>query len=145
MLNGSGQEGRESGGEGATRIGEHVLALIGDFTEETVIAQETQVATDASGKSLGGVTAGIAEDWIDVDSNNVKYFTFNVPIIAAPAKQCGRVVFSDIHVFPAGGEQWPSGCGGMKDLAPQQKALEFLFFDLSACVQSDGDMPTPVH
>jgi hypothetical protein len=52
---------------------------------------------------------------------------------------------SDIHVFPNGGEQWPAGCGPVTDLEPQQKALEFLFFDLSACVQSDSDTPVPVH
>lgn len=96
-------------------------------------------------QSLSSVTAPVSQDWIDVSTMDVKYFTFNVPISAPPAKQCGRVVFSDIHVFPAGGEQWPSGCGPMKDLAPQQKALEFLFFDLSACVQSDSDVPSPVH
>ena len=96
-------------------------------------------------QSIGGVTAPTSQDWIDESASSVKYFTFNVPIAAAAAKQCGRVVFSDIHVFPAGGEQWPTGCGPAKKLEPQQKALEFLFFDLSACVQSDADVPTPVH
>jgi hypothetical protein len=95
--------------------------------------------------SIGAVNPATSENWIDLTADSVKYFTFNVPISSPPAKQCGRVVMSDIHVFPNGGEQWPAGCGPVTDLEPQQKALEFLFFDLSACVQSDSDTPVPVH
>ncbi len=106
---------------------------------------EGQISLANVTQSVGTVNPATSQDWIDVNATDVKYFTFNVPIAAAASEQCGRVVFSDIHVFPAGGEQWPTGCGAMTDLKPQQKALEFLFFDLSACVQSDSDVPTPVH
>ena len=105
---------------------------------------EGSIPLDNVTNSVLGINAATSTDWIDQNANDVKYFTFNAPIAAAPAAQCGRVVFSDIHVFPAGGEQWPTGCGPVADLTPQQKALEFLFFDLSSCVQSDAQQPSPV-
>lgn len=83
-----------------------------------------------------------------------QYMTFNTPVEAATDAQCGRVVHSDIHVKAApaaAGEKkddsdpklpFPTGCQAIT-LSAQEKALEFLFFDLSACVQSDKDMPVP--
>src|SRR4029077_20876501 len=80
--------------------------------------------------------------------------TFNTPVDAAADKQCGRAVFTAIHLnaAPAAsgdktdisepGMAFPDGCRG-KTLSAQEKALEFLFFDLSACVQPDTQMPTP--
>jgi len=106
---------------------------------------EGSIQLDDVTQSVGAVNSMVSQDWIDQGAGDVKYFTFNAPVTAPEAKQCGRVVFSDIHVFPAGGETWPTGCGPDKGLSPQQKALEFLFFDLSSCVQSDSQVPTPVH
>ncbi|MBC8132075.1 MAG: carboxypeptidase regulatory-like domain-containing protein [Deltaproteobacteria bacterium] len=81
-----------------------------------------------------------------------QYMTFNTPFEAPVEAQCGRVVHTDIHVKAA-----PSAPGESKDdsdptmpfptackaitLSAQEKALEFLFFDLSACVQPDMDRP----
>ena len=99
--------------------------------------------------SVRGVNAATTQDWIDADPMDVKYFSFNTPLSAAADKQCGRVVFSDIHVFSdvsmTTGEVWPTGCGPLTDLNPQQKALEFLLFDLSACVEPDSQAPSAVH
>jgi hypothetical protein len=87
-----------------------------------------------------------------------QYMTFNTPVEAAADAQCGRVVHTDIHVKAgpvASGESrdksdpgtngtpFPSGCLS-KSLSPQEKALEFLFFDLSACVLSVTPVPPPV-
>jgi hypothetical protein len=59
---------------------------------------------------------------------------------------CGKAVFTDLHTssgITASVRTIPSGCSGAA-LTPQQKALEFLFFDLSACVSTDqGPPPSP--
>jgi hypothetical protein len=91
-----------------------------------------------------------------------QYLSFNTPIEAgvdeagAPA-YCGRVVYSDLHVGAAsedyvndaGGPEYPevpTECAD-KPLSPQEKALEFMLFDLSSCVTPDmgnGMAPPPV-
>lgn len=104
-----------------------------------------------------------ATNWISIasptdDQNNstnasIQYFTFNAPVptVAVPApNQCGRMVVSDLHVFgnastnpPAGVDDtdanFPDGCVSTT-LDDQQKALIFMLFDLTACIQAD----TPV-
>jgi hypothetical protein len=71
---------------------------------------------------------------------------FNTPIGAAPASQCGRVVFSDFHVSASALNgaytTFPEGCNG-GDLSAQEKALEFMIFDLTACLTADYVPPSP--
>jgi len=72
--------------------------------------------------------------------------TFNTPIGAAPAAQCGRVVYSDFHVSASAlngtSFTFPEGCN-TGDLTAQEKALEFMLFDLTACLTPDYVPPTP--
>lgn len=83
-------------------------------------------------------------------SPSVKYVTANTPIGVPAEEQCGRIVYSDIHVAtddPNGdqssvGLPFPSGCR-TTGLTPQEKVLIFMLFDLSACVLSDHDPPVP--
>ena len=101
--------------------------------------------------------------WIETDTkanppSQTEYFSFDTPFGVPPAEQCGRVVYSDLHVGAASGDYGgytdnvpansvvPTGCGD-GDLSPQEKALEFMLFDLSGCVtppdQGAGGMPPP--
>jgi hypothetical protein len=69
--------------------------------------------------------------------------SFNTPVGLAADKQCGRGVFSGVHVFaPTSSDQFPAECQNSDPAyAINQKALEFLFFDLSSCVQDDQQPP----
>jgi hypothetical protein len=62
-------------------------------------------------------------------------YGFYTPIGDAPTQQCGRVIFSDFHVVDqmVTGATFPSECA-MKPMTAQEKALEFMLFDLASCV-----------
>ena len=71
----------------------------------------------------------------------------NTPLTAAPEAQCGRLVHTGIHVGVEAlpGDKngpFPSGCKSQA-LTAQEKALEFLLFDLSSCVMNVEDKPKP--
>jgi hypothetical protein len=82
-----------------------------------------------------------------------QYLSFNTPVEVAADAQCGRVVDTDIHVKAVPSNQngkddsdpskpFPSACQSTI-LSPQEKALEFLFFDLSSCIIEDNRPPEP--
>jgi hypothetical protein len=99
-----------------------------------------------------GAANTLSTSWIVADTKAkppgaTEYFSFDTPFGVAPAEQCGRVVYSDLHVGAASGDYGqmagasqipagamvPSGCAN-NALSPQEKALEFMLFDLSGCI-----------
>jgi hypothetical protein len=96
-----------------------------------------------------------SQSWIIADAssmgaNATQYFSFNTPTDALTSPDnkgyCGRVVFSDLHVGAASGDDpeqpVPTECAAAK-LSPQEAALEFMLFDLSSCVTPDDVPPAP--
>jgi hypothetical protein len=95
-----------------------------------------------------------SQPWITADNastmpGKTMAFSFNTPVNAPPGTggmphYCGRAVFSDLHV--AGDPSTvdtpppPGGCAPA-NLSPQERALEFILFDLSGCVVPDSATP----
>jgi len=120
----------------------------------------TQITLSQVAESVTTVSKA-AERWIynpNADpqggpANDTKYLSFETPIGGAPiapsdaggemtTQYCGKAVFSDLHAGGKPNGDIPSNCSG-PPLSAQLKALEFLFFDLSACVSDDSLPPPP--
>jgi len=86
-----------------------------------------------------------AEQWVFVDplrstpagKVSVQDALFTTPNDLPEDQRCGKVVFSDMHVSSGSSSKtnvpFPGGCAS-GDLTPQEKALAFIFFDISSCV-----------
>ncbi|WP_394850759.1 carboxypeptidase-like regulatory domain-containing protein [Pendulispora brunnea] len=106
-----------------------------------------ELPIDGAKKNLASVNPANATQWITyAPAAVVQYMSFNVPLGVSDEQKCGRAVYSDLHVSSGVGDQygpdWPQGCL-TTSLSPQEKALEFMLFDLSACIQSDTGEPAP--
>jgi hypothetical protein len=122
---------------------EWLVAVGGSTTQGDITLH--QIAHD-----VDGVNAP-TQRWIYTDPDDagddgaVQYMTFNTPVGAPDAaSQCGRVVFTDLHVASNDlrGMVFPQGCI-TTDLSPQEEALEFMFFDLASCILPDSQEPKP--
>jgi hypothetical protein len=98
-----------------------------------------------------------ATEWMSVQNEAedpptaVEYLSFNTPLTVADDMKCGRVVYTDLHVSNASdmgtpgdnpGEPFPSHCAD-RELTPQEKAVVFMLFDLSSCIQDEDIPPEP--
>lgn len=87
------------------------------------------------------------QSWLTLNSgsysgqagNPVMQMTFNAPVGAPLANQCGRVMFNDYHVFNVSdsGAIFPNECPdpATHTMSAQEKMLEYALFDLSTFVQ----------
>jgi hypothetical protein len=115
---------------------------------------------------LDKVNAPPSQQWISIDglqvgasankrttkaATSVQHMTFNTPINAGVDDagnplQCGKVVYSDFHVSASALDPnqkfFPATCKS-GPLSDQEKALEFMIFDLSACIQKEDAPPAP--
>jgi len=113
------------------------------FVEPTLTYGEmpiNQVRND-----VGVVNKTTSTRWVYASTNPeaTKYLSFNTPVGAMPDQQCGKAVFGDLHIGAGSvvNAQYPASCP--TTLTPQEKALIFLFFDLSSCVQTKDSDPLP--
>jgi hypothetical protein len=113
-----------------------------------------QLSITGGEHSVTAVTSPTVE-WLSMTNpsngqHSSQALSFNTPVDPA-AQKCGRSTFVDVHVKPTvgtgGGDDpdptkpFPTGCR-TNEMSPQQKAVAFLFFDLTGCVQSDQVAPT---
>jgi len=106
-----------------------------------------KIAIKAAQHTVDAANPAVAQRWIHLDSaTSVQYLSTNTPFAVPDAQQCGRVVLSDIHVSSGDksdpSKPYPTGCM-TKDLSPQEKALVFMLFDISACLTPDDKPPQP--
>jgi hypothetical protein len=103
-----------------------------------------QIMINEPRDNIASVDPKQAQQWITLMNRQVvEYLSFNTPQAAPDDQKCGRVVYSDLHVSSGEGwGPWPSGCTS-HPLSAQEKALEFMLFDLSSCIQSDTAPPAP--
>jgi len=104
---------------------------------------------DMTGKDTAiSVDNNNVEQWVywqkDATTQATQNFQFSTPNEKPLEDRCGKVVFSDMHV--SGGPDradmndnktifpYPKSCGPATDLSAQEKALAFMFFDISSCV-----------
>jgi Bacterial Ig-like domain (group 3) len=86
------------------------------------------------------------QSWVTLNSgsysgqtgNPVMQMTFNTPVGAPAAGQCGRVMYNDYHVIAltsAEGKVFPAECPSEVSMSAQEELLEYALFDLSTFVQ----------
>ena len=96
-----------------------------------------QFTITQSRESCTSVDNSKAERWVYIQDGSTQVpqnFQFTTPQESPADNRCGKVVFSDMHVasdFSSG--NFPSGCSNTP-LTSQEKALAFMFFDISSCV-----------
>ncbi len=144
---------------------------LGSVGALTSVGPPPTISLSSVATSVSSVNTATTHQWIlDPSSSDTKYLSFTTPVRGgasggdageagappadagtAPGPQfCGKAVFTDMHSssnLVSQAANVPSACTA-SNLTAQQKALEYLFFDLSACVSDDSQPyapPPPPH
>ncbi len=74
---------------------------------------------------------------------NPRFVTINTPVGKPVESQCGKAVHLDAHINQTDqiNTTFPSGCTSA--IKAGEEAFAFFFFDLSSCIQKEGDPPAP--
>ncbi len=95
--------------------------------------QISQIRTDVSS------VIPPTQSWLTYNATNnpVLQMTFNTPVGAPAAQQCGRVMYNDYHVINVSDHDaiFPSECPAETSMSAQEEMLEYALFDLSTFVQ----------
>jgi hypothetical protein len=92
----------------------------------------------------------IYEDGSDAAAASVAYLSFGTPVGGIgppqePPQYCGRAIVTDVHVGASAAPSTaavPASCDA-GDLSPEEKALEFMLFDVPLCVETVLQPPNP--
>jgi hypothetical protein len=124
------------------------LGTVGDLTGSQIPLQNVAESVGAVSTSAQRWIYNPAMDPQSGQSNDTKYLSLPTPVggipvgpDAGPPQYCGKAIFTDLHAGGGPTGNIPAACAG-PPLNPQLAALEFLFFDLSACVSNDT-LPPP--
>jgi hypothetical protein len=104
--------------------------------------------------SVSAVNTATTARWIygssgpGTGATDTKYLSFETPIGGLPVdagessgkEYCGKAVFTDLHAGGAPSGDIPGQCKSA-DLTAQEKALEYLIFDLASCVSDESQPP----
>jgi hypothetical protein len=111
-----------------------------------------QIALTGVASSVSMVSQSAASRWIYDDAGSAKALSLKTPVGGVPVppdaspetqrSYCGQAMFTDLHAGdpPQAGSTVPASCMAGA-LSPGEAALEYLFFDLSACVASYVQIP----
>ena len=103
------------------------LESVGAATSGTIAL--TQVT-----RSVGAVSTSV-QPWLQRTGGAPVLFTFDTPLAAPKGDRRGRVAFTDFHVTGRGGPDSIGACEiAAGALNPQQRALEYLVFDLTSAL-----------
>ncbi len=113
--------------------------------DATVPGSDNEIDISTLRTDVSGVIPP-SQAWLTLNSgaysgqtgNPVMQMTFNTPVGAPAASQCGRVMFNDYHVINLSvpsGTIFPAECSAETTMSAQEEMLEYALFDLSTFVQ----------